>query len=262
MAGSVRPRNSSTNTVSVGDGAVLHYETIGQPSPSRPSLLFHHYYGGSPATFRHVLSQPSIEPFHKVLYHARGWFPSTGPPEPDAYSIAALSSDLSAVISETGIANHEAGFILVGHSMGGRAAQHYATTNASPALKGLILVAPAPLAGVDFPPDAKAQQRAVYQSADGVRFVLDNDSMRGNEAATAAWADYASAENHGDLEEKIQAPVLVLRGDKDFERDLVGELGAKLGWAQKTVGDCGHLIPLERPERLADEILQFIRTVS
>ncbi|GAW20393.1 hypothetical protein ANO14919_098990 [Xylariales sp. No.14919] len=271
----------STNTVSVGDGVVLHYETIGQPSPSRPSLIFHHYYGGSPATFKHVLSQPGIEPFHKVLYHARGWFPSTGPPEPDAYGIAALSSDLSAVISETGLANHEAGFILVGHSMGGKVAQHYAATNASPALKGLILVAPASLAGVDFPPDAKAQQRAAYQSADGVRFVLDNvltagpgtlgsevvdqcvqDSMRGNEAANAAWPDYASAESHGDLEEKIRALVLVLRGDKDFERDLVGVLGAKLGWAQKTVEDCGHLIPLEKPEYLADEILQFIQRVS
>ncbi|KAI3324068.1 alpha/beta-hydrolase [Xylariaceae sp. AK1471] len=268
----------STSTAEVGNGVTLYYETIGQPSSSRPSLVFHHYYGGSPATYKHVLSQPSIEPFHKILYHARGWFPSTGPSDSDAYGITALSSDLSTIISETGLLNHEAGFILIGHSMGGKVAQHHAATNPSPALKGLVLVAPAPLRGLNFPPDVKAQQRAAYQSAEGVRFVLENvltarpgtldreimdqcvrDSMRGNEAATAAWPDYASAEDYEELEEKIRVPVLVLRGDKDFERDVVGEMGAELGWVQKTIEDCGHLFPLEKPKRLSDEIMQFVQ---
>ncbi|KAI0812917.1 alpha/beta-hydrolase [Xylaria sp. FL0064] len=272
---------TSTHTVDVGDGVTLHYETYGQRSSSPPSLVFHHYYGGSPATFKHVLSQPTIQPFHKVLYHARGWFPSTGPSASDAYSTAALSSDLSSIISDAGLTNQEAGFILVGHSMGGKIAQHYAATKSSPALKGLVLVAPAPLAGMELPPDKKAEQRAAYQSEDGVRFVLENvltagpgtldkeamdqcirDSMRGNEAATAAWPDYASAENHGDLEGKIQVPVLVLRGDKDFERGLFEELGTDLGWTQKTIQDCGHLVPLEKPEYLADEIRRFVDGLS
>ncbi|KAI0424702.1 alpha/beta-hydrolase [Xylaria sp. FL1042] len=272
---------TSIHTVDVGDGVILHYEISGRRSSSRPSLVFHHYYGGSPATFKHVLSQPNIQPLHKVLYHARGWFPSTGPSESHAYGIGALSSDLSSIISETGLTNHEAGFILVGHSMGGKVAQHYAATKPSPALKGLILVAPAPLAGMELPPDKKAEQRSAYQSEDGVRFVLENvltagpgtldseamdqcirDSMRGNEAATAAWPDYASAERYEELEKKIKVPVLVLRGDKDFERDLFGELGAELGWAQKKIQNCGHLVPLEKPEYLADEILRFIDELS
>ncbi|TRX92091.1 hypothetical protein FHL15_006958 [Xylaria flabelliformis] len=175
----------------------------------------------------------------------------------------------------------KAGYILVGHSMGGKVVQHYAAANTSLSLKGLVLVAPAPLGGLDFPPEAKAQQRAAYQSADGVRFVLENvltarpgtleevamnqcirDSMRGNEAATAAWPDYACAEDYGDLEDKIKVPVLVLRGDKDFERDLVGQLGAKLNWIHKTIEDCGHLIPLEKPERLAEEMMRFVKQVS
>jgi pimeloyl-ACP methyl ester carboxylesterase len=272
----------STNILDVGDGVTLHYETIGQPSPTRPSLVFHHYYGGSPSTFKQVLSQPGLEPFHKVLYHARGWSPSTGPSKRDAYGIAALSSDLSAVIAATGLADHKAGFVLVGHSMGGKVAQHHAATDPAPALKGLVLVAPAPLRGLHFPADVKAQQRAAYQSAEGVRFALDHvltarpstldeetaaqcvrDSMSGNEAATAAWPDYASAEDFGDLEARIAVPVLVLRGDADFERDLVGEMGAgRPGWTRKTVEDCGHLVPLEKPEWLAEEILRFVERLS
>ncbi|KAI1303842.1 alpha/beta-hydrolase [Xylaria venustula] len=256
-------------------------KTFGQYSPSRPSLVFHHYWGGSPATFQHVLSQPGIEPFHKVLFHARGWSPSTGPLDSNAYGIEALSSDLSSIISETGLADHEGRFILIGHSMGAKVAQHYAATEPSPALKGLILVAPAPLAGLNLPPEAKKQQRAAYQSEEALRFVLENvltaglgtldskdmnrciqDSMRGNEAATAAWPEYASAENLGELEERIQVPVLVLRGDKDFEKDLVGRLGENLGWIQSSVEECGHLIPLEKPKRLADEIRYFVGGLS
>ncbi|KAI0860809.1 alpha/beta-hydrolase [Xylaria cubensis] len=271
----------STNTVRISDEVTLCYETIGQPSSSLPSLVFHHYYGGSPDTYKHILSHPSFESFHKVLYHARGWSPSTGPRDPNAYSITALSSDLSAIISETCLVGQKAGYILVGHSMGGKVVQHYAATNTSPSLKGLVLVAPAPLGGLDFPPEAKAQQRAAYQSADGVRFALENvltacpgtldeeaksqcirDSMRGNEAATAAWPDYASAEDYGGLEDKIKVPVLVLRGDKDFERDLVEPLDTKLGWIHKTIEDCGHLIPLEQPERLVKEMLMFVQTLS
>ncbi|KAI0448491.1 alpha/beta-hydrolase [Xylaria acuta] len=271
----------SANTVKICDEVTLHYETIGQPSSSLPSLVFHHYYGGSPATYKHVLSQPGLESFHKVLYHARGWSPSTGAHEPGAYGITALSSDLSTIISETGLASQGAGYILVGHSMGGKVAQYHAATNTSPSLKGLVLIAPAPLGGLDFPPDVKAQQQAAYQSADGVRFALENvltarpgaldegtinqcieDSMRGNEAATAAWPDYVSSEDYGGMEEKIKVPVLVLRGDKDFERDMVGQLGAKLGWIHKMVEDCGHLIPLEKPECVAEEILRFTETLS
>ncbi|KAI1750330.1 alpha/beta-hydrolase [Xylaria castorea] len=271
----------STNTVRISDEVTLHYETIGQPSSSLPSLVFHHYYGGSPATYKHVLLHPRLKSFHKVLYHARGWSPSTGAHEPGAYGITALSSDLSAIISETGLVGWEAGYILIGHSMGGKVAQHYAATNTSPSLKGLVLIAPAPLGGLDFPPEIKAQQRAAYQSVDGVRHALENvltarpgtldeeamsqciqDSMRGNKAATAAWPDYASVEDYKELEKKIKVPVLVLRGDRDFERDLVGQLGAKLGWIHETIEDCGHLIPLEKPECLTEEILKFVERIS
>ncbi|KAI0399139.1 alpha/beta-hydrolase [Xylaria palmicola] len=273
--------SKSNGSILISDKVTLYYEIIGLPSSSRPSLVFHHYYGGSPATYDRVLSHEKLKDFHKVLYHARGWYPSTGPFEPGAYGIAPLASDLSAIIAGVSLSNHKPGFIIIGHSMGGKVAQHHAATSRSPSLKGVILIAPAPLRGLDFPPDIREQQRMAYQSEEGVRFALENilsarpgtlgkgvmdqcilDSMRGNEAATTAWPDYAAAEDFSELEEEIRVPVLVLRGDRDFEGDMVGQLGAELGWVQKTIEDCGHLIPLEKPECLARDIKEFVERLS
>lgn len=45
--------------------------------------------------------------------------------------------------------------------------------------------------------------------------------MRGNKNATAAWPEYASEEDCGELEGKVRVPVLGLGGDQDFEREAV-----------------------------------------
>jgi 3-oxoadipate enol-lactonase len=270
-----------TGTIRVIDGSILYYETQGKPSPKHPSLVFLHYYGGSPSTWVPVLSQSPFADFHTVCYHARGWAPSTGPPDPTAYGIEAASSDLSAILSATGLRDSRAGFILVGHSMGAKVAQYYAATAGSPHLKGLVLVAPAPLRGLELPEKAREQQRAAYQTAEGVEFVLNNvltaapgtlaeeviadcvrDSLRGNEWAKMSWPDYALGEDYGDLMDKIEVPVLVLRGDLDFERDMVGSLGVDSGWINKDVKKCGHLIPLEQPMQLGREILAFVQELT
>ncbi|KAI1324747.1 alpha/beta-hydrolase [Xylariaceae sp. FL0255] len=289
----------TTGTVQTAPNVRIHYETYNQHStnPSQPSLIFHHYYGGSPATFYQVLqSNPSLVSRHVVLYHARGWWPSTGPEEEvrgdgengkKAYGIKELSADLATVIKATGLSDPEkckAGYVIVGHSMGGKIAQYYAATAAisssksgNGGLRGLILVAPAPLRGIELPPEAKAQQKVAYQSDEGVVFVLDNvltakpgtlspdvmrrciaDSRCGNPAATVAWPTYGAAEDYVALKKQISVPVLVLRGDRDFEREIVGELGVGKGWINKVVEGCGHLIPLEKPARLGEEIEAFL----
>lgn len=272
---------TEVQTITVSDGSTLYFETQGKPSLSRPSVVFIHYYGGSPSTWAPLLRQSSLHPFHTILYHARGWTPSTGPNDPKAYGIATMSSDLAAIITATGVDRHESGFLLVGHSMGAKVTQHYAAMAKPSHLKGLLLVAPAPLRGLQLPPEAKQQQRTAYQKAESVEFVLNNvltagpgtlstevteqcvrDSLRGNDYAKTAWPDYGMEQDYGELVGEINVPVLALRGDKDFERDTVGLLGVQQGWSNKTVENCGHLIPLEQPEKLAEELFKFTVGVS
>ncbi|KAL9616221.1 MAG: hypothetical protein Q9160_008894 [Pyrenula sp. 1 TL-2023] len=268
-------------TITVSDGSVLHYESRGKPSSEHPSFVFLHYYGGSPSTWAPLLNRPAFRELHTICYHARGWTPSTGPQEPGAYGIKAMSSDLSAILSATGLHDSRAGFVLVGHSMGAKVAQHYAATAVTLYLKGLILVAPAPLLGLDPPAETKRQQATAYQNAESVEFVLNHvltagpgtltkdvtatcvrDSLRGNKWAKKAWPEYVSGEDYGDLMDKIGVRTLVLRGDKDFERDIVGSMGLDLGWINRGVVDCGHLIPLEQPMVLEKEISAFMQQVS
>ncbi|KAL9091155.1 MAG: hypothetical protein Q9159_001572 [Coniocarpon cinnabarinum] len=269
--------SSTQRTTSVSDGTTLHVETHGTSIPSLPSLVFLHYYGGSPATWSQVLRDYRLKPFHKILYHARGWAPSTGPDDSKFYGIEAMSSDLAAVIAATGLDQHDAGFILIGHSMGAKVAQHYAANTRPSNLKGLLLVAPAPLYGLQLPDQAKEQQRSAYQTREAVEYVLNSvllarpgmlsaetteqciqDSLRGNQHAKDAWPNYAMAEDFGELVNRIKIPVLVLRGDGDFERNMVGALGVEQGWTNKTVEECGHLVPLEQPRTLANELIQFV----
>lgn len=273
-----------TGTTNASDGtSIFHYTARNSPHPAHPSLIFLHYYGGSPSTWAPLLAQPAFASFHTVCYHARGWAPSTGPSTDDAYDIAAMSSDLSAILSATGCLRNDARFVLVGHSMGGKVAQHYAATTgaALPQLQGLILVAPAPLRGLELPAEAKRQQLAAYQSPESAEFVLNNvltagpgtlgeevmaacvrDSLRGNEWATRAWPEYALGEDFGELLGGIQVPVVVLRGDGDFEREIVGELGVEAGWVNRVVEGCGHLVPLERPVQLGEMLLEFVGQIS
>lgn len=279
----VENMDTYTGTAKTADGTILHYSTRGRPSANHPSLIFLHYYGGSPSTWAPLLSQPLFAAFHTVCYHARGWAPSTGPSDdhPNAYGIKAMSSDLAAILSATGCLQEDARFVLVGHSMGAKVAQHYAATASPHQLKGMVLVAPAPLRGMELPEEAKRQQRAAYQTAESVEFVLNHvlaagpgtlaedviascvkDSLRGSDWAKSAWPDYAMGEDYGDLTNKIPVPVLVLRGDRDFERDMVGSLGKHLGWINKEVNDCGHLIPLENPTQLGEDIIAFIEKSS
>lgn len=192
-----------------------------------------------------------------------------------------MSSDLAAILFATGCLQEDARFVLVGHSMGAKVAQHYAATASPHQLKGMVLVAPAPLRGMELPEEAKRQQRAAYQTTESVEFVLNHvlaagpgtlaedvvascvkDSLRGSDWAKSAWPDYSMGENYGDLANKIRVPVLVLRGDRDFERNVVGILGVGAEWINKDVKTCGHLIPLEQPTQLGDDITAFIKEIS
>ena len=74
----------------------------------------------------------------------------------------------------------------------------------------------------------------------------------------------AGRESDWDLPyERLDLPVLVITGLQDhlfLERDVVDELFARLPKGRRVdMPDAGHLIPAERPEALADELITFAK---
>ncbi|MDJ0781360.1 MAG: alpha/beta hydrolase [Desulfosarcinaceae bacterium] len=65
--------------------------------------------------------------------------------------------------------------------------------------------------------------------------------------------------------EQLDLPVLVITGLQDhvfLETEVVAELAARLPKGRRVdMPDAGHLIPAERPEALADQLIQFAQEV-
>jgi pimeloyl-ACP methyl ester carboxylesterase len=99
-----------------------------------------------------------------------GWGDSTGPHLPVAYSISNLADDIQLLVTWLPQITEE-GFVLVGHSMGGKVAQLLASCHL-PGLKDIFLVAPAPAAPIILPlEEMKEQQMKVYDTPGAAEFI-------------------------------------------------------------------------------------------
>jgi pimeloyl-ACP methyl ester carboxylesterase len=163
--------------------------------------------------------------------------------------------------------------------MGGKVAQLIASGHPV-GLVGLVLLAPAPPTPLVLPTEEmRTQQLNAYITPESAEFVVRNvltsspmsdedvaamvnDCRSGTELATAAWPKYAAAEDISEVVEEIDVPILVLAGELDkvepVER-VMGEVLSRLQGARFfVIKGAGHMLPIEAPERLAEEISGFI----
>lgn len=108
--------------------------------------------------------------------------------------------------------------------------------------------------------DWLASNRADFLKADPAYAPLEPDSgaykMLAEAGRTAAWnLPY----------EKLTLPTLVISGLQDhvfFEKDIVDDLFDRLPQGHRVdMPDAGHLIPMERPEALAEILLNFVKEI-
>ncbi|KAJ5668432.1 uncharacterized protein N7477_007002 [Penicillium maclennaniae] len=161
-------------------------------------------------------------------------------------------------------------------------------------IRGLILIAPAPPSPVNLPPEMKAQQEVAYESEESVRetvkYVLAKpanltesdidmivrNSLAGNSLAKKAWPSYAMKEDiSGLVKQAIEsAPwkvsqwlpptVRVIMGEEDVvpmdrvQSEVVSFLENQGIHVTTTVAKgVKHLLPLEAPELIAQEVRLF-----
>jgi pimeloyl-ACP methyl ester carboxylesterase len=237
------------------------------------ALVFLHYWGGSRRTFAPVIASLSSK-CTVVVYDQRGWGAARDLPGP--YGIDQLADDVIDIVRELGIGR----YVLVGHSMGGKVAQLAASRNPE-GLAGVILIAPAPpLPTVDA--DTAQSRSQAYDSresisealqraltyrplAAGLREQVITDSLASNPDALLAWPLHGMTQNITDAAGLIKVPVKVLAGRHDLvdpPASLEADLLPVIPGARMTVLDgTGHLSPLEVPDRVANEIDQFVASV-
>ena len=244
------------------DGVQLNLVEQGQ---GEQSLFFLHYFGGSSRTWQPVMDLLSAD-FRCLALDIRGWGDSDAVPEA-ACRVEDMAADAGAIIGALGLTR----YALVGHSMGGKAAQLLAA-DPPPGLEQLLLVAPSPLSPEPMTDGDRASLRAAYGSEAASRETLTKiaclplspetqaavvaDNLRASRAAWQAWADLGSKQDLSALAPRILAPTHVLSGTGDaiLSPDVLQDtvVAHIPGAVLTTVPDAGHLLPLEAPQAVAD----------
>ncbi|WAP57380.1 alpha/beta fold hydrolase [Streptomyces sp. S465] len=258
----------TTMTVPVAGGS-LDVRVAGHTGPT---LVFVHYWGGSADTWNGVLGH--LPPGRAtVRFDQRGW--GTAQALPGPYHLDQLADDLVRVV-ETCVSGP---FVLVGHSMGGKASQLVAARRPA-GLAGLVLVAPAP----PQPPAMVTEEYRqglshAYDSPETVRHALDQvltatplseavratavrDSLAAGAEARREWPLRGIAQDITRAARDIEVPVMVLAAEKDVVEPphvLRDHLLPHIPHATlTTVPDAGHLLPVEAPGAVATALGDFL----
>ncbi|WP_233209138.1 alpha/beta hydrolase [Mycobacterium sp. ENV421] len=230
-------------------------------------MLFLHYWGGSARTWEPVLAHlDSRTPV--ASYDHRGWGRSNT--LPGRFDLAQLTEDAIAVVNALA-----ADVVLVGHSMGGKVAQLVAAENLV-TVKGLILVAPAPPEPPStITPQFQRELSTAYDNPETVAGVVDHvltanpltaavraaaieDSLASAAAARTEWPLHGIAEDITAAAGRISVDTVVVAGSKDLVEpvEVLREHLEPFIVTARThvVIESGHLIPLEAPKALADQL--------
>lgn len=111
------------------DGVELYYEEVGTGTP----IIFVHEFAGD-----HRSWEPQLRHFSRwyrcIVFAARGFPPSSVPTEPESYGQARAADDIAAVLDAAKV---DRAFV-VGNSMGGFAALHFALRHPDRTLGSLV----------------------------------------------------------------------------------------------------------------------------
>jgi pimeloyl-ACP methyl ester carboxylesterase len=195
-----------------------------------------------------------------------------------AHTMAEIAADAVALADRLGWEQ----FAVVGHSMGGMAAQRLAI-DAPTRVTALVCVTPVPASGVKLPPEVAALFEAAVRDDAAARDVIEVSlgarltpalsahvlALQRRTARPDAFSDYLRAFTQGDFSSEagaLRAPLLVLVGEHDG--------GVSLEFAQTTfpvlypqavllsLPNAGHYPMVETPAYLVTVIERFLQQGS
>ena len=264
-------------------GLRFHYRDWAGPGPAAPDLVLLHGYTGHARSWDHFAA--GMTDRYRVLALDQRGHGESGWAAADQYGIDDMVQDLRAFVTALGLQR----FTLLGLSMGGMVAMHYA--GARPAeLAALVIVDIGPELVATGAARIQAGQREVdvfasreeafaaaravnpVPPADVHRHRVDNNLMRTEDGrwtyrydralrspnrlrvrdAAAGWAACA----------QINVPTQLIRGANSdiLSADSAAKMVATIPGAQfALVSDSGHSIPLDAPAGFLQAARQFLR---
>ncbi len=238
------------------------------------ALVFQHHWGGSSHSWSEVIARLRNR-FRCVAIDARGAGASHA--AATGYSTENHAGDALNVIKLLGLKR----YILVGHSMGGKASQLLASKRPE-GLLGLVLVASSPLSPMGIDEAMRTQMKGAYSSREAVEWSLDNvllgspishkcreqliaDALRLSPEATAGWIDIGTREDFSENAADVDVPVVIVAGEQD-RVDPVSVVKAEIvsrypAASVHFLPNKGHLLPVEAPQELATLIGEFASTL-
>ena len=258
---------------------MLHVELDGEG----PALVLLHGFTGSTVTWRPLVA--SVRPrFTTVAVDLPGHGRSTAPADPSRYSLPRLAADLARLLDTLDLERAA----LLGYSLGGRAALHFALSHGT-RLSALVLESTS--AGIDDPAELGARARADAELADfiereGIESFVDQWETLPFWSSQSALPEAARASLRAQrLDNSAQGLSRSLRGagagsmkaltsrlgDIDATTLLIaGALDAKYVAAARAmkhaipraelaiIENAGHAAHFERPEEFARRVEDFL----
>ncbi|MDA0351913.1 MAG: alpha/beta fold hydrolase [Chloroflexi bacterium] len=265
------------------NGLRFHYSDWPSRQPGAPTLLLLHGYTGHARSWD-AFAELMTDRYRVIALDQRG-HGETGWAAPDQYLNAHMVSDVREFVAALGLED----FALLGLSMGGRVAIHYAGERPEGLAKLVIVdIGPETVASgaariqagaqtadvFDSPDEAWAQQRAsnprppeanhryrvehnLMQTDDGKwtwrydKALRDPSNPRPRPTTEEGWAAVRN----------INVPTLVLRGELSdiLAADIAQHMADEIPDARLIeVKDSGHSIPLDRPDEFAEAVRTFL----
>ena len=275
---------SEPTTVSTDDGADLAVWDYAGESADAPAVVLSHCWTGNHEIWVPVARRLREQGYRVVLYDQRGHGASTLGTAP--ITVELLAHDLATVLEATDVR----GAVLAGHSMGGMSIMSLANHHSDilhERARAVVLVATSATKVGNYPDPVLRRMAAplvgspaltrAMASRNGHRFVrgvFGTEPVHAHMVLTAnafarahpgARADFMVALSTMDLLEgiaTIQLPTTVIVGSRDTltlplkSDEMVATIpGARL----VTLPDRGHMLPLEDPDAVTDEIVRAVK---
>jgi pimeloyl-ACP methyl ester carboxylesterase len=271
------------------NGLRIHYLRWGD---SGPSVLLNHATGFLGALWQPIAERLATAGFTAYAYDARGHGDSDKPPAlPENYDWHRFAEDLRAVLDHFGLRD----IPLIGHSMGAGVGLFVAGHDPG-RFSRIVAIEPIVVPSVFQPDETRRREMAdgarrrrmvfasrkemieQYRARPTFRLCTEEALRLYAETGTFARKDgrvelkcpgeiegqifaNSSSLDIWDILPEVAAPTLVVRGalTEGFLGMVAQQVSERVQNGRLlTIGDAGHLVPMERPDVVAEEILAFL----